>query len=154
MERISIDVGLKSYEVADKDGNVLGTVTINPSDVGMAGRVSEAMETIKALTEKAEAVDKSDGFAAAAAIAEIDHAIKDQVDYIFGSKVSEVFFGTVSSLATCENGNSVLENVLNALMPIVEASCKAANENRQKRVSAHTAKYTNRSAGLAPGQRV
>ena len=158
MERISIDVGLKTYEVCDADGNVLGTVTINPSDMGMVGRAPEAMENIQALAEKAKKVEtdikNSNEMDAAKTIAEIDRSIKEQIDYIFGSSVSDVLFGGVSCLTTCDNGSMVLENVLNALEPIIKVSRETANANRQKRIAAHTAKYAGHSAGLAPGQRV
>ena len=39
---LKIDRGLKSYEVTDADGTPLGTIYINPADVGIVARLEEA----------------------------------------------------------------------------------------------------------------
>ena len=35
---LKIDRGLKSYEVKDIDGTLLGTLYVNPADIGIAAR--------------------------------------------------------------------------------------------------------------------
>ena len=35
---LNIDRGLKSYDVKDADGTLIGTIRFNPSDIGLAGR--------------------------------------------------------------------------------------------------------------------
>ena len=45
---LNIDRGLKSYDVKDADGTLIGTIRFNPSDIGLAGRMEEApLDTIK-----------------------------------------------------------------------------------------------------------
>ena len=34
---LNIDRGLKSYDVKDADGTLIGTIRFNPSDIGLAG---------------------------------------------------------------------------------------------------------------------
>lgn len=90
---LKIDRGLKSYEVTDADGTQLGTIYINPADVGIVARLEEARSAIQKL---------ADGLTDDAQISDIvdaDRAIKAQVDYIFGSKASDVFFKGISALA-------------------------------------------------------
>lgn len=41
MERISIDNGLKSFEIADNEGNVRGVISFNPSDFGFIERAKK-----------------------------------------------------------------------------------------------------------------
>lgn len=38
---LNIDRGLKSYDVKDADGTLIGTIRFNPSDIGLAGRMEE-----------------------------------------------------------------------------------------------------------------
>ena len=38
MATLKIDLGLKSFEVCDTDGNTLGTIRFNPSDPGLLPR--------------------------------------------------------------------------------------------------------------------
>ena len=103
---ISIDLGLKSYTIEDAEGNEVGVIRFNPSDPGLLARWEEASEQMRELT-KEPVTD-------AAGIAELDKRIKEQMDYAFGTPVSEVLFQSVSSLAMCANGKMVLENVLSA----------------------------------------
>ena len=86
-------------------------------------------------------------------IGEADRAIKEKFNYAFGTDVSSVLFQNVSSLALCEDGRMVLENVLEAVQPIIEEAMKVAQKNSEARVRARTAEYEGSKKGLAPGQR-
>ena len=48
---LKIDRGLKSYEVTDADGTPLGTIYINPADVGIVARLEEAGNAIQKLAD-------------------------------------------------------------------------------------------------------
>ena len=39
---LKIDRGLKSYDIEDADGTPLGTIYVNPADLGIAARLDEA----------------------------------------------------------------------------------------------------------------
>ena len=40
---LNIDRGLKSYDVKDADGTLIGTIRFNPSDIGLAGRMEDCL---------------------------------------------------------------------------------------------------------------
>ena len=105
---IRIDRGYKSYDVTDADGTVLGTVRLNLADAGLMGRFEEARRKIEAMVQDAGADANPDTMIA------VDKAVKEQLDYAFGAEVSPVFFGGMSSLALCEDGELVLEKVKNS----------------------------------------
>lgn len=143
---LKINQGLRRYEVKDQDGNPIGDVRFNPSDLGLAARVEQAKKSL------AEMVDNIPEDADVDTLAEIDRKVKAQFDYIFGSAVSEVFFSGVSSLAVCEDGSLVLENVMQAIAPIIADAQKAALDASSRRVAKHTTAYQGTNKGLAPGQ--
>ena len=64
---LKIDRGLKSYEVKDIDGTLLGTLYVNPADIGIAARLEEARRAIQQL---------ADGLAADAGVDQIIEADK------------------------------------------------------------------------------
>lgn len=153
-EQITLDLGVKTYEVRDPDGNVAGVVRFNPADPGFAGRWQQAAQKIGSYKQKIDA-------RAAAGTPEIDQwpvlmeasdAIKQALDYAFGAPVSQVFFGGASAFAMTENGRMLLENVMDGVYPIIETSLKAAAENARTRMADHTAPYQGTARGLAPGQ--
>lgn len=50
-----IDRGVKSYDVKDADGTLLGVIKINPADIGISGRFVSARNAIAELAEQAKA---------------------------------------------------------------------------------------------------
>ena len=143
---LRIDQGVRRYEVKDQDGTLIGEVRFNPADLGMAARAEEAKNTLSALVESIPPD------AGVEILSEIDQKVKAQFDYIFGSPVSAVFFSGVSSLAVCADGSLVMENVMEAIGPIIEEAQRAALEASSKRVTKHTRAYQGTDKGLAPGQ--
>ena len=91
----------KRQDVTDADGTVLGTVRLNLADAGLMGRFEEARRKIEAMVQDAGADANPDTMIA------VDKAVKEQLDYAFGAEVSPVFFGGMSSLALCEDGELV-----------------------------------------------
>ena len=144
---LKIDRGLKSYEVKDIDGTLLGTLYVNPADIGIAARLEEARRAIQQL---------ADGLAADAGVDQIieaDKLIREQINYIFGSDASSVFFKGVSALALLPDGTMVFEKALQAAVPIIEDTVGKAVKASQKRVQKHVGVYLNTAKGLAPGQK-
>ena len=148
MATLKIDLGLKSFEVCDTDGNTLGPIRFNPSDPGLLPRWNDAEKRVRELASTPEGeYDTADG------LAMLDREVKAQIDHAFGTPVSEVFFQQVSSLAICEDGSMVLDHVLQAVEPIILEAQKTAQANSEARIKAHTGKYEGKAIGLAPEQR-
>lgn len=146
---LKIDRGLKSYEVKDLDDTLLGTIYVNPADFGIAARLEEARRTIQQLADGLA----SDADADVDKIIEADKLIREQINYIFGSDASSVFFKGVSALALLPDGSMVFEKVLQAAVPIIEDAVGKAIKASQMRVQKHAGAYTNTAKGLAPGQK-
>lgn len=145
MAVLSIDRGLKSYDICDPDGTTVGTIRFNAQDLGLAGRWKEAEEAIRDLANTP--IDSAE------ALVELDRSIKAQLDKAIGMPVSDVVFQGASSLAVCEDGQLVIENVLSALSPVILNAQKAAVDTVNKRIASHTEKYQGSAEGLAPGQK-
>ena len=146
---LKIDRGLKSYEVKDLDDTQLGTIYVNPADFGIAARLEEARRAIQQLADGLA----SDADADVDKIIEADKLIQEQVNDIFGSDASSVFFKGVSALAMLPDGSMVFEKVLQAAVPIIEDAVGKAIKASQMRVQKHAGAYTNTAKGLAPGQK-
>lgn len=145
---IRIDRGYKSYDVTDADGTVLGAVRLNLADAGLMGRFEEARRKIEAMVQDAGVDANPDTMIA------VDKAIKEQLDYAFGAEVSPVFFGGMSSLALCEDGELVLEKVMEAVVPIFEDATGKAVAASNARKAQRLEKYRDKRVGLAPGQQI
>lgn len=141
---LKIDLGFKSYDIEDADGNPIGTIRFNPSDPGLAGRWESVEAAFSELGDLKELTP--------AKAIELDRNVKDRIDYAFGSKVADVVFNGLSCFALCTDGSTVLENVMNALRPVIETELKHSVQAAEKRMTEYTAGYDDPAAGLAPGQ--
>lgn len=147
---LKIDLGLKSYDILDPDGNLTGTVRFNPADPGIAARWKKIKPEVDSLAEKAHAAE---GDAVLDVLQEADGRIKSCIDYTFGAKVSEAFFGGQSCFGVCGDGATVLEHVLDAMAPVIDESMRAGATAVRSRAKTHTAPYDGTAKGLAPGQK-
>lgn len=135
---INVPTGLKKYDIADLDGNVLGSFYFNPADVDIVSRYDKAMESFEKKIEEVQSVNiesLSEKYEKMKSIA------YEMIDDIFNSNVAEKFFSIMSPFSLMEDGRSFLEVVVQAIGKVIE------NENGQRvkkaeiKISKVTAKY-------------
>ena len=85
---VVIDLGYQTYEIKAPDGEVVGSIRINPSDPALAGRWQKAEEEMERCRAQIEAETAAGS-----------GQIKNAIDYAFGSRVSDVLFGGNSAFA-------------------------------------------------------
>ena len=127
MELLNIDIGLKSYQLVDGGAPLV----FNPSDPNVYARFMNAMDSIKAVEKemaaRAGSVKQEEaGGEALRIMAETDRRIKEILNGIFGARnnFDEILCG-VNLMGVTGNGDRVINNLLNALTPIMEAGAKA-----------------------------
>ena len=131
MEKIVFDSGIKEYEI---NGN--GVLRFNPSDPNVYARFVDAADEIakieKALVQKAkEHEDKNDGAAALRLLAETDKQMKEILNGVFGNGNDfDVIMGGINLMAVATNGERVITNLIQALMPIMEAGAKLCSKQQ------------------------
>ena len=135
---INVPTGLKKYDIADLDGNVLGSFYFNPADVDIVSRYDKAMESFEKKIEEVQSVNiesLSEKYEKMKSIA------YEMIDDIFNSNVAEKFFSIMSPFSLMEDGRRFLEVVVQAIGKVIE------NENGQRvkkaeiKISKVTAKY-------------
>lgn len=145
MEKLNISVGIKRYQLVE--GGAL--LSFNPGDPNVYARYMEMVPKIKdiqkEMTEKANSVDvdaDDAGEKTLQIMRETDTRMKVILNQVFGSEndFDKILLG-VNLMAVTEGGRRVIDNVLEALMPImndgakacVETEVQAAKLNRQQR---------------------
>lgn len=145
MEKMSISVGIKRYELVE--GGAL--LSFNPGDPNVYARyvelVPKIQEVEQEMAKKAKAIKSTDpdaGEATLRVMRETDIRMKEILNQIFGknNNFDEILMG-VNLMAVTEDGNRVINNVLDALTPImnngakscVESEVKSAKMNREQR---------------------
>ena len=120
MEVLNFDSGIREYKI-----NNNGVLRFNPGDPNVYARFVEASEKIqgieKELETKAKTVDNEDGAAVLHILSTADKQMKEVLSWVFGkgNDFNEIMEG-VNLMAVATNGERVITNLLNALLPIIQ----------------------------------
>ncbi|MEG0899514.1 MAG: hypothetical protein RSF40_07390 [Oscillospiraceae bacterium] len=125
MSNINFEDGLKSFTINNDPNRV---ITFNPSDIEMSERMDIAEQKIIEAARKVDVDDKDK-----ISIIEADNIIKEQVDYIFGSPVANIIFGSASPMAPVK-GVPLYVHFIEAVIPKIENQCKAEAEATRKKI--------------------
>ena len=120
MEKITFDSGIREFEINDN-----GVLRFNPGDPNVYARLLDALDDIKAvesdLVERSKDIQQDDGAAVLRLMSNADKRMKDILSGVFGQEndFNEIM-GGVNVMAVAGNGERVITNLLNVLMPIVQ----------------------------------
>ena len=142
MEKIKINTGVKQYAIEDENEETIGVVSVNVTDFNIIDRISMAEKNIMALVERVqkEVPNAQTMEEKGKLMADIDAAIKKELDYMFDSNVSENVFGNKSCLSVC-GGQLLITNFLTGIMPVIERDIKQVKMESQKRMGKYLKEY-------------
>lgn len=123
MQSINFEDGLKRLAINGDENRV---IVVNPTDVGIVSRYREKLPDIEAISENSAENPEI-----------IDKKIREFIDYIIGSQVSEIVFGKTNCLSM-SGGQTIFENFLTAYMEYMKPEIKAEYELSKKRVEKYT----------------
>ena len=116
MERITFDAGVKSYRI--NGGAVL---KFNPADPNVYQRFMEAVEKIKELERNILPKDADP----LQQLCLADKQVKETLSWVFGGENDfDQLLGGVNLLAMAGNGQRVITNLLEALLPVLTEGAK------------------------------
>lgn len=145
MQNLIIDDGLKEFTINNDPGKV---IRFNPADINLLDRFDKAYKSIEEEQKKLEedielevdgkpVEEQEDYEQALEVIRRLNQFIKDQIDYIFDSEVSDVIFGNQSPMSTVK-GRPFFERIFDAIEPILKKEITAERKASEKRMSKYT----------------
>ncbi len=133
---IVLDEGLETFNLVFKGREGAVEISFNPSDTDLIIRLEKSAANIeKALADIPEKAD-------AETLAKANEIIYEQVDYIFGNKISDKVFKNCSPIALNAKGELFIERFMKAVTPYIKDRIVAAREASAARIAKHTSKYT------------
>lgn len=126
MQSLNFEDGLKRLAI---NGDTSRVIVINPTDVGIVARYKEKFPEIEKLSAETGNSEEI--------LDILDKKVREFVDYIIGSPVSEIVFGKTNCISMA-GGQTILENFLTAYMEYMKPEIKAEYERSKKRVEKYT----------------
>ncbi len=126
MQSIHFEDGLKRLAINGDENRI---IVVNPTDVGIVARYKEKLPEIERLSAENGNSEEIPDI--------LDKKVREFVDYIIGSPVSETVFGKTNCLSMA-GGQTIFENFLTAYMEYMKPEIKAEYERSKSRVEKYT----------------
>lgn len=121
MKSINFNTSIKQYAVNGDENNA---ISINVSDLNLYKRIMEAETAFDPFFERLDREENTPEL-----LFEVDKAVKEKLDYIFGTNISEKVFGGTNCLSPLDDGNLLLMAFLEAFIPMVLEDMKKSNQS-------------------------
>lgn len=138
MKNINIDDGREAITI---NGDPNRIIYVQASDFNIKFRARQAQKNIHALLEELDKANPENEEAFADVLEDIDKKVREQINFIFNSDVSQSVFGACSPLMSLKSGKSYVEAFLDAILPELEKIAKKAAQASEKRIAKHAGKY-------------
>lgn len=135
---VRVSNGLKTYDIADQDDNILGSFSFNPSDTGIVKRYNAAIEKFRTVFEEIKGMDNPD---AVEVLEKLDEKAYELIDGIFNASIAKNFFSIMGPFSPLENGNFFIEDVIDAIGQAFEAETGERVKKVNSKIQKHTKKY-------------
>lgn len=136
---ITIDDGLKTYDIQNKEGKLLGQFSFNPSDTNIVHRHAEVVEALEKLeldissTEDKASLDE--------AFKAVESVVYEKIDYLFNTPVAKDFFCIMGPFSPLASGQYFIESVIDAIGQAISAETGARVKKINSKIQKHTSKY-------------
>ena len=146
---IDVDLSIVKKKKFRINGDNSKILELNVSDMGIVSRLDETYSKLMDLQDKVasladineEANDREILSSTAKKLNEIDEEMRDLLDYIFQSNVSEIC-GSEGSMYDPIEGTFRYEHIISTLTKLYENNLNSEFAKIKKNISKHTAKYT------------
>lgn len=115
---------LKTYNLADESGRILGQITFNPKDTEIPQRFSIVANKLDDLMEGFEEKTEEERSK------EIEVFIHENLNYLLNADVSGTFFSVLKPYAVLENGKYFFEQILEVVGAIIVKENKGIFKHR------------------------
>lgn len=129
MKSINYGTGYKTYALNGDENNV---IKINVSDINILKRAKEVQSFIDSLGDIQPTPEK---------LTELDAVLREKIDYVFGSDVSEAAFGATNCFSLLDDGRFLFQAFLEALLPVIADDIKKSGA----KISGNAQKYIKKS---------
>lgn len=132
VEQIRIDDGSKTYELVNVDGEVIGRITLRPTDTNIVEKYDKVIEALETYFNQMQdkPFEKED-------FVNAQKEIVDRFSDLIGEDASKTIFSICGAFTPMASGQLFLEVVIEAIGNIIEKEAKT----RMKKVETRMDKY-------------
>ncbi len=132
---ISINDGLKVYDIVNQDGEFVGQFKINPADAGMVERYKKGIKNLEESLKKYSGMEDSMN-----SFIEMQDLVVKELEHIVGNDSVSVFFEVMGAFSP-QGEQLYYEKVLDIIVGIIDEENKKTRQAMEKRIEKYAKKY-------------
>lgn len=140
MIEVKAKTGAEQLRILDEHDRELGILSFYPTDLNLSARIETGTKEIESILK--EAKDKTQIMEEKDFLAEvpvIDARLKEQLNYIFDTKVSSLVGET--NLLTPTADGFLIEGILNAILPVIKDCIQKTADQMEKKKDKYLGAY-------------
>lgn len=135
MNKLSIGKGFKEFQIGDDENAV---IRVNTTDLQILARFNKVEpEFDKILSECQKIDDQTSVDETIETLTKCDSEVRKNIDYIFGSKISDTVFGDTNCVSFV-GGQPMFMNFLDAIMAEIEKDINSEVKLSEKKIGKYT----------------
>lgn len=135
MEKLNFKNNIKKYCI---NGNENCIISVNTTDYAILDRIKKSINIIESLSEEYKDKKINNDDEANEVFVSADLKIREQINYIFNSDVCTSAFGNTNCLSLCDDGSTLFENFINAVVPIIKKDITEAQKKQERHIERYT----------------
>lgn len=140
MEQIKINSSIKKYQIVDENGDELGVVQVNTTDVNFCDRVKNAEKVVNSAIASVQNIGDMNPEERITTLVKADKQIKEQLDYMFDYKVSDIVFGNRNCLSL-SGGEMPIVQFMDGILPYIKQSIIEERRRSEEKIGKYTRGY-------------
>lgn len=131
MKNLNVNIGVKEYSV---NGDTSRILRVNTTDINILTRLDKAETELMKIASQYENIGEE---ITVEVITDLDTKVREQVDYIFDGKVSDIIFGNTNCISVA-GGQPIFMNFLDVILPVIKSDIVEEQEKSEKKISKYT----------------
>lgn len=131
MKNLNVNIGIKEYSI---NGDTSRILRVNTTDINILTRLDKAETELMKIASQYENIGEK---ITVEVITDLDTKVREQVDYIFDGKVSDIIFGNTNCISVA-GGQPIFMNFLDVILPVIKSDIAEEQEKSEKKISKYT----------------
>ncbi|MDY4812926.1 MAG: hypothetical protein SO152_03645 [Ruminococcus sp.] len=134
MKNLDFNTSYKEYSI---NGDTNRVLRIKTTDMNILSRIRKAEKQLRKIADDCSNI--TDNSKVVETITELDVKVREQIDFIFDDKVSDIIFGNTNCLSIA-GGKPIFENFLDVVLPVIKEDISSEQQNLEKMIGKYTSK--------------
>lgn len=137
--KITINTGIKTYDLVNEKNELLGQISFNPSDVNITQRYKKVVEELEKMDIEDNKGSETEDLIES--IRKVDEVVYEKINYLTNADIAATLFSIMGPFSPMPTGQYFVEYIMEVIGNIITQETGARVKKMNKRIQKRTKKY-------------